>query len=258
MKKFFYLILLSIVVTSCYTTKDLNYIQSEDPDKEVNTFFNKRVIYEVQPNDLLSIKVQSLDPEQSAFFNINASPGANFGGGGQQQASLFLNSYSVDEEGFINLPIVGRLKVSSLSVEEVQELIQKEINKYLIDAIVLVKFVSYKISILGDVSNPGTYWIYSTQANIFEVLSMAGDLNISANRAQVRLIRQIEDSGYIINLDLTDPEIMESPYYYLLPNDVIYVEISKEATFRQNLPLLGTLFSAISTTVLLLNFLDKN
>ena len=141
-------------------------------------------------------------------------------------------------------------------MDEVQKLIQTEISKYLIDAIVLVKLVSFKVTVLGDVRRAGTYYIYNNQATIFEALGLAGDLTATANRKNVKLVRQIENSSYVILLDLTDPKILESPYYFMLPNDVIYVEIARAQTARTNLPLLGTLFAAISTTILLLNFIN--
>lgn len=256
-KRSFYLLLVTFFLASCYSTRNLNYIQSNDfSSSNVTTFHNKRTIYEVQPNDILSIRVQSLDPTQSAFFNIE-SVGAGGGGNMINMAGMFLSSYSVDDKGYINLPIVGQIKVSSLTVDEVQRLIQKEINKYLLDAIVLVKLVSFKVTVLGDVRSPNTYFIYNTKATIFEALSMAGDINLSGNRERVKLIRQIEDSGYVVILDLTDPKIMESPYYYLLPNDIIYVEIAKEQTVRQNLPLIGTFFTGAATIILILNYLNN-
>lgn len=258
MKRHFYLLMLIAFLSSCYSTKNLNYIQSEEfSTSKVTAFHNKRIVYEIQPNDILSIRVQSLDPTQSAFFNIDPLGGNVGSGGTNQNASLFLSSYSVDEKGYINLPIVGQLKVSSLTIDEIQRLIQQEISKYLLDAIVLVKLVSFKVSVLGDVNNPGTYFIYNTKATIFEALSLAGDLTLTANRTNIKLIRQIEDSGYVIVLDLTDPKIMESPYYYLLPNDIIYVEIASQQTTRSNLPILTTAFAGISTVILLLNFLNN-
>ena len=259
MKNLIYLSLLIFLLTSCYSTKDLNYIQSDDfSTSNVTTFHNVRIIYEVQPNDILSIRVQSLDPTQSAFFNIDPIGGVGGGGNQNSNSALFLSSYSVDEKGYINLPIVGQLKVSSLTIDQVQRLVQQEINKYLLDAIVLVKLVSFKVSVLGDVKGPGTYFIFNTKATIFEALSLAGDLNLSANRKTVKLIRQIEDSGHVIILDLTDPKIMESPYYYLLPNDVLYVETAREQSVRQNLPLIGVFLSGISSLILILNYIDNS
>ena len=255
MWRYGYLLAFSLLFCSCFSSKKVNYIlDNEFSHENVTAIPNNRVSYEVQPNDILSIRLQSLDPTQSAFFNIEGEGRALQA----NQASLYLSSYSVDEKGLINSPIVGQLKVNNMTVDEVQNLIQVEISKYLIDAIVLVKLVSFKITVLGDVRRAGTYYIYNNQATIFEVLGLAGDLTTTASRKNVKLIRQIEDSSYVILLDLTDPKIIESPYYFMLPNDVIYVEIARAQTARTNLPLLGTLFAAISTTILLLNFINDD
>ena len=251
MNKLYFLILL-IIASSCYTVKKVTYLQS---DENVLELPNNAVIYRVQPNDILNIRVQSLDPEQSNFFNISAGERQNQNA---NPASMFLSGYSVNQDGLINLPIVGEIKVSGLTVEEIRVLIQSEINKYLLDAIVLVKLTSFKISVLGDVANPGTNYVYNTQATIFEALSAAGDANLSGNRKNVRLIRQIDGKSYVIKLDLTNPEIIGSPYYFLLPNDVIYVETSKENLFRNNLVLITVTATLITTSLLILNYIQNN
>lgn len=249
-KLFTLLILLSM--SGCYSLKKVNYLQSEE---DVLIIPTNPYTYLVQPNDILNIRVQSRDAEQSSFFNISSTENRTIQA---NPASLFLSGYSVNQEGLINLPIVGKVKVSGQSIEQIRELIQCEINKYLLDAIVLVKFTSFKISVLGDVKNPGTNYIYNDQATIFEALSAAGDAKISANRKNVKLIRQIGGESFVVKLDLTDPKIIESPYYFLFPNDVIYVETSKENIVRNNLVLFTVIFTAITTSLLILNFIQNN
>jgi polysaccharide export outer membrane protein len=241
------LLLLLLLVSSCYTSKKLDYLQSEE---HTFTMPVRSSEYLVQPNDILNIKVQSRDPEQSAFFNItsieNRTNNAN-------PASLFLTGYPVNNDGMINIAIVGEVKVSDLTVKEINDLVQSEIDKYLLNAVVLVKLTSFKISVLGDVKNPGTNYVYNTQSTIFEALSAAGDLNISAKRKNVKLIRQVGSRSTVVNLDLTQPSIIQSQYYFLHPNDVIYVETSKPNIFRNNLGVFTLIFSAISTALLIYN-----
>lgn len=241
-----------LTLSGCYSLKKVNYLKT---DQEVLELSVNQTTYLVQPNDILNISVQSRDPATSAFFNIsstNASIQAN-------PALLFLQGYSVNQAGKINLPIVGEITVGGLSIEEIQHLVQSEINKYLVESIVLVKLTSFKISVLGDVKNPGTNYVYNDQATIFEALSAAGDLNLSAKRQKVRLIRQCEgQKTCVITLDLTDPKIIESQYYFLLPNDVIYVETSKQNIVRNNLAIATVLLAAVSTSILILNFVQNN
>ena len=239
------LLVLFLSLASCYTSKKVNYLQSE---KQQLSLPVQQTKYKVQPNDVLNIKVQSRDPEQSSFFNITTIENGNFE---SNPAALFLTGHPVNDEGKINIAIVGELKVSDLTVEEIRELIQGEIDNYLINATVLVKLTSFKISVLGDVQRPGTNYVYNTQSTIFEALSAAGDLNLSAKRKNVKLIRQVDDETIVTNLDLTSPSIIESPYYFLHPNDVIYVETSKPNIVRNNLGVLTLILSAISTGILI-------
>ena len=236
-----------LLLSSCYTSRKLDYLQTKR-----QTFVSplQQSIYTVQPNDILSIKVQSRDPEQASFFNLNSTENRNLQA---NPASLFLTGYTVDQDGMINLAIVGELKVSDLTVDEIRDLVQVEIDKYLLNATVSVVLTSFKISVLGDVKNPGTNYIYNNQATIFEGLSAAGDLNLTAKRKKVKLIRQMGDETIVTNLDLTKPSIIQSPYYFLHPNDVIYVETSKPNIGQSNLGVWALILSIISTTALVWN-----
>lgn len=245
-------LLLVLTLSSCYTASSVNYLQSKESRLVVPV---NHLEYTVQPNDILNIVVQSRDPEQSDFFNITTLQNQNMQA---NPASLFLTGYIVNKQGMINLAIVGELRVMDLTVEEVRILVQEEIDKYLLNSTVTVKLTSFKISVLGDVKNPGTNYIYNSQANIFEALSAAGDLNFSAKRRDVKVIRQLGDTSIVVNLDLTDPNIIKSPYYFLHPNDVIYVEPSKRKNASNNLPIISVLLTAVSTGVLLLNFVNTN
>ena len=246
------LLLLTLSLSSCFTSKNIDYLQSQENILNLKV---RPTEYRVQPNDILNVSVQSRDPEQSAFFNLRTIDDTRTQA---NPASLFLTGHTVNQEGMINLAIVGKLKVSNLSVEEIRNLVQVEIDKYLLNAIVSVKLTSFKISVLGDVKNPGTNYVYNTQSTIFEALSAAGDLNLTAKRKNVKLIRQNGDKSIVVNLDLTNPSIIQSPYYFLHPNDVIYVETSKQNlannNVRNNLGIFSLILSAISTTILVLSF----
>ncbi|MTI31903.1 polysaccharide export protein [Cytophagales bacterium RKSG123] len=233
------------------------YIQDEEFSKLYPTLIeHQKPIYKVQANDVLSIKVHSLDPGSSSFFYNETT---NFFGTPQDnQAQLYLNGYSVNTEGNIHLPTIGEIKVINHTVSEVEKKIQESINEYLNNATVSVKLVSFKISILGEVNNPGHIYVYNGQANLFEGLSMAGDLSQEGNRRNVKLIRQKAKGSEIILLDLTDPNLIESPYFHLMPNDILYIEPQKASTKRGNLDLLDILFGGITTFVLIFNAVDAS
>ena len=245
-------ILMIFLLTSCYTSRRVNYLQS---DRQRMALQVQRTPYLIQPHDILDIKVQSRDQEQNAIFNTTTNDNTRLQA---NPASNFLTGYPVDPEGNIKIAIVGEIKVSDMTIEEIRDLVQSEIDKYLVDALVSVKMVSFKISVLGDVKNPGTNYVFNTQSTIFEALSAAGDLNLSARRNEVKLIRQKSGESIVINLDLRDPSIITSPYYFLHPNDVIYVEPSKQNLVRNNLGIFTVILSAISTGLLVFDFVQNN
>jgi polysaccharide export outer membrane protein len=172
--------------------------------------------------------------------------------------NLFLEGYSIDEEGKITLPIIGGLTVKGLSVDEAQDLIQLNANKYLKNATVIVKLISFKITVLGEVNNPGYHYVYNNQITILEALGLAGDLSPTGSRKNVKLIRQAQGGSEVVLLDLTNPALLKSKYFYLLPNDAIYVEPLKARSRRLNLEHLTLVFSAATTAILILNYLDDN
>ena len=210
--------------------------------------------YKLQANDVLSVKVQSDQPDLSNIFNI-VDPSNPFGLA--DPGSMYLSGYSIDEEGNIRLPIVGELKVAGLTTSETQELIQRNVVRYIKDATVVVKVISYKVSVLGEVRVPGYYYIYNERATLLEGLAKAGDLTQAGNRSKVKLIRQTPQGSEVVLLDLTDPNLVQSPYYYLKPNDVLYVEPLRTQLKRDNLVVWNAVFaavSAISTAVLVVTY----
>lgn len=238
-------------LSSCYSSKELIYLQSEEFNNEYPTLItNKRPEYRLQVNDVLQIDVRNPDPTTTALFSKNEGNVAN---GNVNNAFLYLSGYSIGDQGFINIPIVGKVKVDGLTVNEAETLVQTEIDKYLNNASVEVKLVSFKISVLGEVNNPGYYLIYNGQANVLEALSLAGDVTQFGSRNDLKLIRQTDEGSEVILLDLTDAELMHSKYYFLLPNDVIYVEPNNEQVKRANLEPLTVVFSALTTLALFVN-----
>jgi polysaccharide export outer membrane protein len=233
------------------------YFQDKDFSEYRTTLMeNNRSMYRVQPNDVLSIKVKSsTDAQVSDLFNITTT---NQVSQFSNPGSLYLEGYSVDETGRIMLPILGTLTVQNLTIEEVQALIQLNADKYLKGAIVIVKMLSFKITVLGEVNNPGYHYVYNNQATLLEALGLAGDLTQFGNRKNVKLIRQVPRGSEVVLLDLRDPNLLKSKYFFLMPNDVVYVEPFKARNKRLNLENLALLFSALTTAILILNYLDTN
>ncbi len=243
--------MLILLASSCVSKKELVYLQNPNFKPYVPTEIQTRFsAYQLQSNDVLSIKVLSVDPDMSNIFNI-VNPNNAFGV--SEPGSMYLSGYTIDNEGFINLPTVGKLKVEGLTTSQTQELIQTNLNRYIMDATVVVKLLSFKISVLGEVRNPGYFYIYNEKANLLEGLSLAGDLTQGANRGSIKLIRQKEGKSEVVLLDLKDPNLVQSQYYYLMPNDVIYVEPLETELKRSNLVVVNAVLGVISTGALLYN-----
>ncbi|HSM24757.1 MAG TPA: polysaccharide biosynthesis/export family protein [Anaerolineaceae bacterium] len=213
--------------------------------------------YRVQVNDVLNIQVQSTDPDVAGLFNLG---GVNNDVRWADPGILFLTGYSVAIDGTIKLPIIGNINVVNKTIGEVQDLVQLEVDKFIIGATVNAKIVSFKVTVLGEVARPGMHYIFNGQATIFEALGMAGDITPIGRRDAVKLIRQnTASTTEVVLVDLTNPQLIVSPYYYVQPNDVLYAEPFKQNTDRTNIELLtiaGILFGFVSTTLLILNFVN--
>ena len=233
MKRIFTLALVAfslLLLMSCSSSKNVAYIQNSDTvDLSRSEFlYDARIM----PKDILMITVNTVNPEASAPFNLVVSASLRSGSGNQGMSSnRALQTYLVDNEGCIEFPVVGTLKVGGLTKSECEQLIHDKIRRFLNaeeNPIVTVRMSNYKISVLGEVSRPGMFTVGNEKINIFEALAQAGDLTIYGVRDRVRLIRE-DDKGQknVYTLNLNDAEIINSPYYYLQQNDIIYVEPNK-------------------------------
>jgi polysaccharide biosynthesis/export protein len=248
--------LLSVLLSSCYYNKRLVYLQgSKSTPSNPALLPNKKNAYKLQPADILSVRVKSSTDTEStnSVFNLALPQNAAFANPG----SLFIEGYSIDNRGKITLPIIGEVMVKDLTIEEAQQLIQTHANKYLNKSTVIVKLTSFKVTILGEVKNPGYLYVYNSQATVLEVLGLAGDLTQFANRKNVKLIRQTPSGSQIALLDLTNSKLLSSDYFFVMPNDVIYVEPLRARSGRINLEVLSIVFAGLTTAVLILGYVNQ-
>ena len=259
---FFAVSLLIAFLSSCGNVKNIAYLQNSDT---IN-YEKSKYLYDakIMPKDELTITVNTTNPEVSLPFNLLMQNAYQQGRTISSGAGGTLMPYLVDTEGCINYPIIGRLHVAGLTKRECERMIQEKIQPYLAEnenPIVTVRMSSYSISVLGEVARPGSYMVSREEINIFEALAQAGDLTIYGVRDRVKLIRK-DASGKkeIHTLNLNDADIVNSPYYYLQQNDVVYVEPNKVKAQNSSVGSMTTLwFSAtsilISLTSLLYNIL---
>lgn len=260
MKKFqfFSFFIFSVMLLcSCGSIKNVAYLQNSD---SIN-LDNSRFLYDarIMPKDQLTISVNTTTPEASLPFNLllqNAytqGRSVNYSGG-------TLMPYLVDNEGYINFPIVGKLKVGGLTKSEAEQLVTEKIRPYLAEAenpVVTVTMASYSVSVLGEVNRPGSFMVSREKITILEALAQAGDLTIYGVRDRVKLIREdATGKKSIVTLNLNDANIVNSPYYYLQQNDVVYVEPNNIKAQNSKVGQTTTLwFSATSILVSLTSLL---
>jgi polysaccharide export outer membrane protein len=240
-------------VTSCITAKKLTYLQYEGMSLDTITTIQPED-YKVQPFDNLYIKVVTPDPQWSDMFNTVKSTES---GSSLSELSADLISYSVDKEGMIDMPFVGKLSVSGKSVREIKNELEVLLKAYVTDASITVKMINNYISIIGEVKLPGRYPIYKERMNIFQALAMAGDLGEYSERKKVQIIRQVDSTTVVREFSLLDRSILESEFFYVMPNDVIYSEPMKGRFFQMNAFPYGVILSVITTFILFLNVVQN-
>ena len=221
----FALVALALLVTSCASTKDIAYFQNRlinQPEK-----IDKHAGIIIQPKDFISVVVSSRNPEVVAMFNqpvITYQAGSEMPmlGGYNQR----LMGYVVDNDGFIDLPVLGELKVSGYTRWELADIIKSKLisEGYLTDAVVSVEFLNFKVSVLGEVAYPGTFVIEGDKVTILQAISLARDLTIFGRRDNVSVIREQSGQRTIYEVNLTDVDLFKSPAYYLQQNDIVYVQ----------------------------------
>jgi polysaccharide export outer membrane protein len=212
------LLISGFLLTSCISQNKVKLLQ-ERTAKDAATDFtnNKSITYRLQAGDYLYIEVYSIDPKTSKFFQTDFPDLMN-------PTYLYLKSYVVDEFGYINFSFVDKMYVKGLTVAEVREQIQKALNEYFKESTAVVKLVNFEVSVVGEVNSPGSFTIYRDQLNIFQAVSLAGGFKDFGNPKKIKLVRQSQTGSNLVELDLSDNKILESPYFYMQPNDIIYVE----------------------------------
>ncbi|MCW5517995.1 polysaccharide biosynthesis/export family protein [Muriicola sp. Z0-33] len=248
--KFFVIFLVALHLASCINTRKVTYFNDVGEDRFLDQFENLEPV--LQKNDILSISVSSLNPEAAEIFNVsNLTATQSFSSEGiTTQAS----GYLIDQEGFIRFPILGRLQAAGLTKSGLREKITKALNdqQLLLDPIVDVRYLNYKVAVLGEVQNPSVLTIPNEKVSLLEALGLAGDLTIYAKRDNVLLIREKDGVKMTHRIDLTTEELLSSPYYYLQSNDIIYVQPnkSKVASTSRAILWLPVILSALSLGII--------
>ena len=218
----------AVMMASCTSYKHVPYLQ----DATVNQIMvAEEPLYDakIMPKDLLTVTVNTTDPEASAPFNMTVQTAQNLATSRSTYSQPMLQQYLVNNDGTIEYPVLGKLNVGGLTKNEAESLIREKLKPYLKETpIVTVRMANYKISVLGEVARPGTFTVSNEKVNVLEALAMAGDLTIWGMRDNVKLVREdAQGKRQIVELDLTKSDLIANPYYYLQQNDILYVTPNK-------------------------------
>lgn len=216
-----------VMLASCANVKDIAYFQDKAIDHPEEIDKHGGIV--IQPKDMISIVVSSRNPELSTMFNL---PVVSYQAGSEivtSAAQQRLMGYVVDNDGYIDFPVLGEINVGGMTRWELSEYIKNTLLEkgYLNDAVVTVEFMNFKVSVLGEVNKPGTYTIEGDKVTVLQALSLAGDLTIFGKRNNVTVIREMDGERIFYNVDLCSVDMFKSPAYNLLQNDIVYVEPSE-------------------------------
>ncbi|APU68665.1 Polysaccharide export outer membrane protein [Christiangramia flava JLT2011] len=251
------IILVCSFLTSCVSRKEVVYFQGlERADQQLSENISKGL--KIKPNDLLTITVSA--PEQAAAMPFNlpvvgmpqSGSTMDLGVTGRQQ----LQTYLVNNDGTIRFPVLGSIKAIDLNRKELADLLSDKISDYVQDPIVNVRIVNFQVSVLGEVNRPGTFEIRDEYLSLPKALGLAGDLTIYGKRKNVLVVREQNGQKTHAYLDLTDPYVLESPFYYLQQNDVVYVEPNgaqvQSASYNRNASVYISIASVLVSLAVLL------
>jgi polysaccharide export outer membrane protein len=245
-------VIILLLMCSCGSTKKLKYFQDIS---EANTAapialaaYNEPII---QPDDILAINVNTTDP--AATLSINSRNGVYVNSSSPQSGSANpLSGYLVSKEGDVEIPVLGKIKLAGLTTVQARTIVREKAIKSFNDPVVDVRFTNFRITVLGEVNRPASYILPNEQVTLLDAIGYAGDLTIYGRRTNVLLIRKSPDGrNFSVKLDMTKKETLNSPYYYLKQNDVVYVEPLKTKVLNNDnnlikyLSLAATVFTAV-------------
>lgn len=252
----------ALLLTSCVSRKQLVYLQKSD--LQANAAIKPVPIpeYRLQTNDIIAITIKALDPELVSVFNVSSGQANGNATQNRGDQAAYYDGFTVNAQGNIRVPIIGEINVIGKTLNEVRlqvesQLLEKYFNKAA-NIFVNVKMAGMRFTINGEIGSPGTITLFQEKVSILEAVANSGDITITGDRKNVTIIRQYPYGTEMHTIDLTDIKAMESPYYYLQPNDYIYIKPLPQKTWgtgKTGIESLGTIITLLSlatTTYLLL------
>ena len=244
-------VVLTMMFASCVPQKKMLYLKDAEMAAAniSREYLNDRSVnYRLQPGDNLFIRVLNTIDERSASAISGDYASRTYM---SSDAAIYLQSYTLDEEGYIEMPLTGKIELKNLTIDEAKTKLQTELDKFVNQTTIIVKLSNFNLTVLGEVSRPGMYKVYQTQINLFEAISMAGNMTNFAKNSEVKIIRQTDNGSEVAIVDMGQADILASPYYYLKPNDIIDVEPLKIKQWGFTTFPYSTVLSVVSLAVTL-------
>ncbi len=250
-------LLLAMAFASCVPQKKmllLKEAQMAAENKSINYVNERSVNYKLQPGDNLYIRfLSSVDDRSAASMAGDYTSRSTI----SSDASIYLQSYTLDDDGCMELPLTGKINLRNLTVDQAKDKLQEEVSKFVTQTTLIVKLSNFNLTLLGEVAKPGMYKVYQSQINLFEAIALAGNMTSFAKNEDVKIIRQTDNGSEIITVNLGSADILSSPYYYLKPNDIVYVEPLKIKQWGFTTFPYSTVLSIVTLGVTLYNVLRK-
>jgi len=245
-------------LTSCTPTKNVVYFENLANDTTLHTLINSNLELKIRKNDLLGINIISPDPVSTPLFNGSQGSSASTGAASASSTGTG-GGYLVDNNGDIVIYKLGSLHVEGLTRNELKQRLEKELNPYLKDAVVTIRFLNNRVTILGEVTKPGIVTMPIEQISLLEAIAMSGDLTFTGRRDNILVIRETEKGKQFGRLNLSDKSVFNSPFYYLKPDDVVYVEptVSKIKTTSQSSQYISYALSGFGILITIITLLIR-
>ena len=245
-----FVVVFFLAVSSCAPTRNIVYFSDLKETTNFTEEIRNKVSPKIQPDDLLSVTVSSLNPESNVLFNngVLQTVGSTSGAGVNGHAS---DGYLVDKDGAINFPVLGSVLLGGLTKEQATDKMVLEIKKTVKNPIVNIRYLNFRITVIGEVNHPATFTVPSERINIIEALGLAGDLTVYGKRENILIIREKGGIRSATRVNLNSKSILNSPSFYLQQNDVIYVEPVRAKSIQTEnvvvyLPIIASIVSLLS------------
>lgn len=242
-----------LFLPSCTSRKHLVYLKNIEEQKGEQTYRLKTIERKLEKGDIVYLKILSTNNDLNDLFNpadLDGASGSNF-------MSAYLKGFTINDSGNITMPIIKTIYIAGLTLIEAEKKIQAKVDEYLNSTVLIIKVLSFRVNILGEVNSPGTQEVFQDKMNILEAIARAGDIKETGDKKNILVLRQFGDDMISYTVDLTNDSILSSDKFQVLPNDVIIVQPLKLKSFRLNAPAISVIFSAITTLLLVVNFVSK-